>query len=148
MYWTLRSAACGLTSLGQAMTWERLAWPWPLGVNLDFDLHQTKSISFDTAWKENCDGALALWLCDHFSWSYEPKTKPRLLGHWPGLWGPRLTSDLKCWYPSLRLVTADILFFFLRSSGLIRGKTARGRINPSRPGMKKTVRSGEGLLLK
>ena len=72
------------------------------------------------------------WLCCHFWRCYEPKIKTRLLGHWHGIWGHRLTWNLKFGYRSLRLITADTLAFS-GSSSLIRGETAREIVLSPRP---------------
>ena len=75
----------------------------PLEVSLYFNLHQTKSISFEaqkvyySSWLDEMTTMVPiLCLCDHFWWSNEPKTETRLLDHCPDLWGVRrLTVDLK-----------------------------------------------------
>ena len=82
-------------SLNSIRNLRGVTWPWTR-VNLDFDLYQTKDISFDAAWWKDYDGVWILPLYNHFWRSYEPKTKPRLLGHWPD-YPPLLMLDVRWW---------------------------------------------------
>ena len=68
-------------------------------------------------------------LYTHFWLSYELKTKPWCLGHWPDLWGHRLIWDLKFRYQLLCLVTADMLVFFCEALAQL-GEKQRGRSPP------------------
>ena len=75
---------------------------------------------------------LEFWACGHFWWSYEPKSKPQPLGHWPDLWGHRRTWDVKFWYQLLRFVTADTLIF-RETLGQLGAKRWEGATTPYRP---------------
>ena len=95
-----------------------------------FTLTFTKqNVYRSTRFDERITMVPAFWLYGHFWRRCEPTTKPRPLGHWPDLWGHRLTWELKFGHKSLRLVKADITAF-PRSSSSIRGETARRSCQP------------------
>ena len=136
--WSPESTDMQLDPLAQSMTWE--VWPnLDIGVNLDFDFYQTKSLSFGAHWWEDNYVAWISALRPLLTelWKNQP------LAHWPDFWGHWWTWDLKFGHQSLRLVTADMLVFLLGSS-LVRDVTARGVVTLPRLGcMLNTVTSGD-----
>ena len=80
--------------------------------NLTLTSTMKQKVYHSTWLDERITMVLKSWPCIHFCRSYEPNTKPRPLGHWPNLWGHRLTWNLKFGHQSLRLVSANMLVFF------------------------------------
>ena len=80
--------------------------PWPDGVwlgldlevNLDFDLYQIKSISFDAAWWEDYDGAVFMALQTLLA-ELSKKSKP-------DFWVNGLTFEVTDWFVSAVLLPA------------------------------------------
>ena len=85
-----------------------VTWLWPRGQSWIWSLPNKKHINRRGLMWEFIRGAVFL-AHSHFRWRYEPKTKPRPISHWPGLWGHQLTWDLIFGYQSLQRWTH--LFF-------------------------------------
>ena len=128
--WAAKSSDNRLGPLAQSMTWRSLH-------NLTLTSGSTLTLTFtkqnvfhSTRLDERISMVSGCRLCGHFCRSYEHKTKTRLLGHWPDLWGHRLTWDLKFGYQSVRLVMSDTLVLFREASAQLRAKQRRGVVPP------------------